>query len=788
MYPSGHSIFLRPASEQSTTMWATAISGSASFQMTASCVPATRCTGNPNPCSYSDVPLDKQTLNAIWESDAGPDYGSGTTAYASGKVVVDVLTGWKSSQTPGACASDTGDTGIIPATFKPSDDDLVGISWSHCLNKFDIPIDQLGQQVLNAPSEADPTSCRTGLWGATYTARVQRTTTMRLLSGPVRITTASVDFADRAKRRAARLRGQVAALAQRKATLEQRIVAEQKMADAASSGAAALQSRLAGVQAALDSTLAALGQLRGAEDDASKAVAGLLEAEDRYAGQVATLEQQILAADPSGQDATALRAKLALAQRQLSSVESVLATRLAGSPIGALRSQWLSRLRSLQDGAFGLQDEGATLLAQQGAADDALTADSDALSGVDIQLFELAERLARFEPEVGEVDAGAAGETVFIAKARYSYADLSAINAAIEQQSQLINAAALAKVGAFGAFRVAEQDAIDSQKNLAALLYKLAYGRFAVDLAFDTYDIARATAKGGVVGAATALAVKFVEKKIKESTGDFGNGIDAGSIAAQVNAAFDAGLKDAYSKPQIATVVAERILKDTLSKATKDGINKYVGSLVFQKVEFPVRLYLGDSPVTPGELASQLENFTLEINRVGRLQDQLKSLQKGYLANFASKASAGKFLAGEAENVAKDVLKTFIKGQLDASEQAAWTDFFVKDALARSFYSTYHIYADLWEQAMERMDQLLATKAQLLQGGAEGELTTTLSVPFPDDASVTIQLALAGDLDPGDPVTVLVNGVQATRSGSNYTVAARSLRPGPGATLSILLR
>ena len=788
VYPGQRSISLRPASAFSTTMWATLISGSASFEITTSCVPGSTCVGNPNTCSYSDVPLNRSTMTAIWESDAGPDYGNGETAYQAGKVRVDTLTGWIRGATVGTCAGGSGGTLITPSAFGPANDDLVGISWTYCLNFFDIPIDQLGHQVIVAPSEGDPTGCRTGLWGVSYTAHVHRTTTMRLLSGPVQITTASIDFADRAQRRATMLRSQVAALAGQKAKLEQEIIAEQGVATTAATGGAQLQPKLDQVQAGINATLVALSKLGSAEDGSSAEVAGLLEAEDRYANQVAALEQQVLAVERQGGDAAGLQKQLALAQRQLSSVESVLASRLAHSQIGTLRSQWLARLRALQNSAFVLQDAGAKLLAQQGTADATLTADSDTLRGVDIQLFQLAERLASFDPEVHEVDSVVDNQTVFTAKASYSYADLSAVNAAIAQQDQLINKIALAKVGAFGAFKVAEQDAIASQKQLAELLYKLAYGRFALDLAFDTYDIVRATTKGGVVGAVTALGTKLIEKSIKQSAGSFGSGIEPGSIAAQVNAQFDAGLKDAYSQPQIATVVAERILKDTVSKATKDGINKYVGSLVFAKVEFPVRLYLGDSPVTPGELQSQLENFTLKINRVSRLQDQLKSLEKGYLANFASKASLRSFFASEAENVAKDALKTIIKGQLDASEQQAWTDFFVKDAFARSFYSIYWTDADLWEKAMTQMDKLLASKAQLLQGSAEGELKTTLSEQFLDTEQITISLALSGYIDPNDPVAVFVNGEQARRTGSLYTIAGSSLRPGPGQTLRIVLR
>jgi hypothetical protein len=118
-----------------------------------------------------------------------------------------------------------------------------------------------------------------------------------------------------------------------------------------------------------------------------------------------------------------------------------------------------------------------------------------------------------------------------------------------------------------------------------------------------------------------------------------------------------------------------------------------------------------------------------------------------------------------------------------------WIDFFIKESIARSLYVPYHVYADLWEKSLSRLDGLMAMEAALLQGNKEGHLVTGQSTQFPRDEQIAIHLTLGGARDPEDPVKVFVNGVEATPIGADdYTIDARSLSPEPGATLSIVLR
>ena len=603
------------------------------------------------------------------------------------------------------------------------------------------------------------------------------------LAATVRIAHATLAFEARAKRRVAKLKQLVETLAPRKETLEREIVTEVARAQEAVAGVVALERNIKRVDDQLGTTRSALDRLKREEDASPAELRSLLENEDRFAGEVAALEQQVLAAEQQGATSGALRTPLALARKQLAAVDAVLKDRFQGTPLGDTRTEWLSALRTLQSRAFELRDAEVKLLGEQGAAEGKLTLLTDELRGVDIQLLGVAERLAGFDPEVSEVSASVGGQPVFHAVAGPAYARVLAINEQIADQAAWIKLVEADKKPAFDDFVSAQKDAIASGKQLAELLNHLAYARFVTDLAFDSYDIVKATAKGGAVGAVAELGKKLIEKGLSKLAGEAPSGIDEQSIEAEINKEFNADLKDAFSAPRITRVVAERVIKDTASKALKDSANKYIGALVFKKVELPFRRVLGDGPITPGALRSQLEKGTLELKSLKRLRSQLKDLRKGYFKKLSFK--------GEAENIAKDALKTLIKGALDSKERDAWVDYFQQDAVAHALYGPYHELADRWQKALERQDALLAEKAKLLAGAdPNGGLLPGASSPFDPSKQVTVTLKIPGFNDPADPVEVLVGGVQATRVGNtdSYTVDATNAKPDSDGALTVELR
>jgi hypothetical protein len=79
----------------------------------------------------------------------------------------------------------------------------------------------------------------------------------------------------------------------------------------------------------------------------------------------------------------------------------------------------------------------------------------------------------------------------------------------------------------------------------------------------------------------------------------------------------------------------------------------------------------------------------------------------------------------------------------------------------------------MWEQALTREDELLATKATMLKGAdPRGGFVTRLSTPFDQSAQLQITLTVSGYRDPGDPVQVFIGGAPATEVGTSDTYTA----------------
>src|SRR5262249_12963971 len=157
---AGRTVYMQPVRPTSTTIYAKALSGTASLDLTATCAPGSaNCTsGGPTHCEYSDLAINLGNTNASWISSAGPSSVPGLTdehaAYLAKKIRVELIPGYRaSSPTVSTCSPNAnGPTGLSPGTISPNWDDFAGISWAKCTNWFDIPVDQLGDATITASS------------------------------------------------------------------------------------------------------------------------------------------------------------------------------------------------------------------------------------------------------------------------------------------------------------------------------------------------------------------------------------------------------------------------------------------------------------------------------------------------------------------------------------------------------------------------------------------------------------------------------------------------------------
>lgn len=754
---------------------AKSLTGHATFSSHRSCV-GPPCSGPDTICTYSNVEIGQHYVgpqNIFLEDRWG--YGPDHATYVSGNVVIDQMEGGVPPEGSTAIPCSGTATVVYPEAHK-----MPGL-----LGTLEFPLAQVGQKhfvVLNGFGPAVASN-----YYGEPTAEWSYTLTFDEINPNVHFATATLDFGGRLKRRAARLRSQVQPLADRKAALEKDIVAQGDAAREAAAGVRKLAKKLHNIDKAIGDVQASLKDLQRRQGHEDPRLQGLLVAEAHYANDVADLEQKVLDAQTHGKDPDkGVERKLALARKQLAAVEAVLKPKLRQTEFGTLRADWLDRLGKLQSLSFDLQSAEAKLFAKEGAAEQKLTADAGDLRAVDEKLLEIGERLAGFDPEVDAVEASAGGQPVFRAVAPYRYAQLAGLNREIDAQQKMVERIQAGKEHAFAEFRDAEKESIAAGHYLAKVMHAKAWADYAVQLAFDTWDVAEATAKGGIVGAVAELGKKLIERALKETAPPAGNGIEPGSIEAEVNKEFQAGLKDSFSAPQLGRLAVERGVKEFVTKPLRDNANQAIGSLVFEKVEMPFRtaLEVGPRIVSGGEA-----NFLRAEKAIERLRGQLKNLRKGYVSPLAGKGAAGKFFEGLGKSIAKDALKTLIKGNLERVETLAWIDYFTKESIARSFYAPYHAYADLWEKALVRLDELIAKKMELLAGRKDGELKTEMSVPFAWQEASTIRLSL-GARDPEEPVEVLVNGVRATQlgGGDEYVLPGGTAVPGPEGTLAIVLR
>jgi uncharacterized coiled-coil protein SlyX len=753
-----------PNDGNSLVTGAKTFSGLDSFDSTRTCIDPS-CTGPDTHCTFADVAVGTQYIlpeNVYLQDNWG--YGTDHPTYTSGLIRLNQSEGGVAG--PGdsiAC------TGTQTYTY-PTAEKMPGLR-----GQLQIPLSEIGKDHFVVEQDVGPVTdpsiwqTGTGSWHYKITADAIPTT--------ARIVSTTLDFDARAQRRIAKLRPQVVALAERKATLEDTLLDDQPAAAKLQRQLDDLGPQLKKIQGAAEDTATALRKLKRAQRDLPDGVDALIETESRYERELAELQADVLAAEKAGRDTTATRAKLAKVRKRLDAVDDLLTGKIKGTEFGALRQKWLHRWRTLKELEFDMQSDVQRLLAGQGALDAKLTAAFNELRDVDSRLFDLGERASRFEPEVLEVTARVDGTTAFHATASYPYGDLVRINERIAAQQKTLDRLKGRKSAAFAAFYEAEKDAIASQKYLAGLLHSLAWERFFTDLLGDGYDVFSATLKGGVVGAVAELGKKLIEKGLSKIAGDGDPGIDPGTLEAAVNSEFQAGLQDAYAKPRIVHAVAERVLKETLTKSLKDTANARLGSAVFDRYEYPFRFRL---QVEPKLLAGTAIDYAKAEKSLDYLTKQLESLRKGYLGNFAGTSDFKKFLKGEAQNLIKDSIKVFVRGQLDRIEREAWVDFFVKDGIAKAYYVPYFKAADLWEKASSEMDYLLEQKAKLI-GNASGEaaLAPDLSEPFPQHGQIDVTLKLAGAVDPDDPVRVFVDGIEATRQGSTdtYSISGKQLNP-----------
>ncbi|MEN6616328.1 MAG: hypothetical protein ABFD12_07195 [Syntrophorhabdus sp.] len=291
-------------------------------------------------------------------------------------------------------------------------------------------------------------------------------------------------------------------------------------------------------------------------------------------------------------------------------------------------------------------------------------------------------------------------------------------------------------------------------------VYSLRWWTFGKEMAIESTsflaDAALATAQKGYPGALFECIKKGCE--IAAFHGQNIPGVDEKSIEAEVNKELNAGLKDAWSGPQLEKTALMRLTKESfvMDRGTK---------LVYKSLEQE----LGDEILKPPDWI--LTN---------KLRDALAYLKKpfgaGPSADTIMKLGIG---------VAKDAAKSALLHYAQKPEIEAWTEFYLTQKLAGNFYAVYGAAAEEFHASNEKKEMADAEVKRLEAALSVDTRKFSISSAKPFTQGQTIVTTLGFDvmsmpliMPPGkqERQEIIIGSVKAQAAGKNsHSLVAKDL-------------
>ncbi len=619
-------------------------------------------------------------------------------------------------------------------------------------------------------------------WGAGATlgapTLIYRETLPPLVPVPAatHIGTVALTATDRLAHLAALLQAQVAQLSEAKQRLEDTIVSETAALAEAQTNLITSQAPVGPLSAQLARAGSFLAQIEHAEENLPSAVQAELQARESLIDKIARLQDQEVAAEQSGQSDTAgaLRSSISYYQAQLSRVRRALAGH--DGAVDELLLTWIDRVGALQNQLYSLRRSEGQAENAEVQANDALAASQGQRAALDAQLLDVAQQLANIDFVIDNVSVSVGGLEVFRGTVLGPYLRLDELDAAIKTAAGLVEQMNVVRQTAKSDFIAAEQRSRAALAGVSQLIWSNAKKKFAIELAYNAWDIAWATSKGGVVGAGAEFLKKLVYAVPEAVTALRGSG-----GATEFDADYSTGLASVISLQDKALTAGEkRIVEATLLKPARDKLNSEFGALLFKKFYPGQSLpWVASGPATPPvwqvvpRLKSEITQF---VNGFNSRSLQLRNLSKG--VSFKPV-----WFADLAGSLVKDLSKVLLKGYLDQQERAAWNDYFEKELIAQMYFPLYQGASARYWEAFDYYNSLLDEKARILEGfdptthshtlldrtfRSNAILVVTIRVTRPPGATVRLRLG------------VLVAGRPATQTGIyQYTISADGLQEGP---------
>lgn len=497
---------------------------------------------------------------------------------------------------------------------------------------------------------------------------------------------------------------------------------------------------------------------------------------------LADLERRAVAAARGGGQHRVFDARI----KQLRAHLLVLETRIDAKRPNGLEDQWLAVRKELNRVAglnHDLRIAEAQAERERTVAEDAVRRLAETRGALDGEAFDLLTQLSSFDVDVRDVRVTANGRLVFhLQGQRAQYEHIRELELSIEEAERALKEAERTRARFADRFYATQRVVIAAEARLATEIYDAARWRALIDGVFHAWDLTQAFIKGGPIGLLSVGLQKVIEQRIQEHMRPPGR-VEPGSIEEEINRRYNAGLSETLTGERIGYLAGERLVKDTLAKATRDTVGRGLADSLFSRLRAPITTHGLGSTAPRFPALEEIKKWRKATRSFGHLSQQVDNLQKG----FKTKG----FFGNLAKNAAKDVVKTALKRWVDAVEEEAWVAFFEADMIARATYPAYAATKDHEWEVYEGLEALRARKQRLVDAGWDMRgYTTPVTESFAPDAQLEVRLQAVG-LRPSDvPLTVYIGKTAVpfvSRSGDTFTYrgAAPQLETGAQDTLTI---
>jgi hypothetical protein len=606
------------------------------------------------------------------------------------------------------------------------------------------------------------------------------------------------------QRLAAQFRQQVEVLAKEKQAVEDALSAKAAGQAAAQAAAASAANEVEALVAKIAQTSAFAQKINVADKSLPLSVQAELQAESALDSSIASLQDQIVAARRAGNGSlvSSLTERLDREESQLATITRELTK--DDAPVSQLVQRWLTTLRLLNKQLFAARNRQFDAMSAEAQADAALQEALGQRASLDQQLFALAQQIAQLDIGLNQVTVQSSlgtvagpGEgtqtTVFQATLLASPLQIDKLNRDIARVAASLADLDTQRQAALGRFLSAERSASELLDAVTQMIMSTAYKKAAVDFIFNAIDVIKAAKNGGLIGATTETLKKVVETLVKEYAVDSGPGKYGSKGAEEFNQDLGTKLTNTYLGKIAAKTGVERVLKETVSNTGKDALNKYVGTLVFEKVYGTVpSLYeqaAGQLTALGNPSVEEIEQIQAAVDKKAAQFVALGGSYEGMPVKAAK--GLGTKIGDLAFSLVKDLSKNYLKAHFDVQEQQAWTAYFEQEIVAETWFPLYAAIADKYWTVYKGYDDLLMQKAQLLDGySSVGDAKTTLDKYFPADADLLVNLLGIISPTPSPLIKVLLGGIAPTAwTGTEYVVNAASLPISQqGAGIEVILR